>query len=173
VSWNVFGDPMRFPLLLLLALFLAADTGLAGTRPNIVLIMADHLGFADLGCYDSEIETPNLDGLAKDGLRFTQFYNTAKCHSSRVDLLTGLLTDQSAHLIDFMATALDLAGAEYPKSFGDRPITPVTGKISRADLRRTATRAARLAVFPLCRKPCHPPGRLETHLRPGWAVGTL
>ena len=63
--------------------------------PNIVLIMADDLGFSDLGCYGSEIETPNLDQLASDGLRFTQFYNTAKCHSSRVSLLTGLYCDQA------------------------------------------------------------------------------
>ena len=63
--------------------------------PNIVLIMADDLGFSDLGCYGSEIETPNLDALAQDGLRFTQFYNTAKCHSSRVSLLTGLYADQA------------------------------------------------------------------------------
>ena len=67
----------------------------AGERPNIVLIMADDLGFSDLGCYGSEIDTPNLDGLAADGLRFTQFYNTAKCHSSRVSLLTGLYCDQA------------------------------------------------------------------------------
>ncbi|MFP6762344.1 MAG: sulfatase-like hydrolase/transferase, partial [Planctomycetaceae bacterium] len=59
-------------------------------RPNIVLIMADDLGFSDIGCYGSEIETPNLDALAARGLRFSQFYNTAKCHSSRVSLLTGL-----------------------------------------------------------------------------------
>ncbi len=64
-------------------------------RPNVVLIMADDLGFADLGCYGSEIATPNLDALAADGLRFTQFYNTAKCHSSRVSLLTGLYCDQA------------------------------------------------------------------------------
>ncbi len=64
-------------------------------RPNIVLIMADDLGFADIGCYGSEIETPNLDKLAAEGLRFTQFYNTAKCHSSRVSLLTGLYCDQA------------------------------------------------------------------------------
>ena len=64
-------------------------------RPNIVLIMADDLGFSDLGCYGSEIETPNLDALAANGLRFTQFYNTAKCHSSRVSLLTGLYCDQA------------------------------------------------------------------------------
>jgi arylsulfatase A-like enzyme len=61
----------------------------ATERPNIVVIMADDLGFSDIGCYGSEIETPNLDALAADGLRFSQFYNTAKCHSSRVSLLTG------------------------------------------------------------------------------------
>jgi arylsulfatase len=57
--------------------------------------MADDLGFADVGCYGSEIKTPNLDALAAGGLRFTQFYNTAKCHSSRVSLLTGLYCDQA------------------------------------------------------------------------------
>lgn len=57
--------------------------------------MADDLGFADLGCYGSEIETPRLDQLAAQGLRMTQFYNTAKCHSSRVSLLTGLYCDQA------------------------------------------------------------------------------
>lgn len=64
-------------------------------RPNIVLIMADDLGFSDLGCYGSEIDTPHLDRLATNGLRFSQFYNTAKCHSSRVSLLTGLYCDQA------------------------------------------------------------------------------
>jgi len=64
-------------------------------RPNIVLIMADDLGFSDIGCYGSEIETPNLDALAAGGLQFSQFYNTAKCHSSRVSLLTGLYCDQA------------------------------------------------------------------------------
>ncbi|EMI22703.1 arylsulfatase [Rhodopirellula maiorica SM1] len=51
--------------------------------------MVDDLGFSDIGCYGSEIETPNLDALARNGVRFSQFYNTAKCHSSRVSLLTG------------------------------------------------------------------------------------
>ena len=59
-------------------------------RPNIVLIMADDLGFSDLGCYGGEIETPHLDRLAGDGVRFTQFYNGAVCRTSRVSLLTGL-----------------------------------------------------------------------------------
>ncbi len=61
----------------------------AADRPNIVVIMADDLGFSDVGCYGSEIATPNLDALAASGVRFSQFYNTAKCHSSRVSLLTG------------------------------------------------------------------------------------
>jgi arylsulfatase A-like enzyme len=61
----------------------------ASEHPNIVVIMADDMGFSDLGCYGSEIETPHLDALARGGLRFSQFYNTAKCHSSRVSLLTG------------------------------------------------------------------------------------
>lgn len=64
---------------------LAADKA----QPNILLILTDDLGFSDLGCYGSEIATPNLDRLAGEGLRFSQFYNTAKCHSSRVSLLSG------------------------------------------------------------------------------------
>ena len=58
-------------------------------RPNVLVIMTDDLGFSDLGCYGGEIDTPNLDRLAEQGVRFSQFYNTAKCHSSRVSLLTG------------------------------------------------------------------------------------
>ena len=59
------------------------------SRPNIVLIMVDDMGYSDIGCYGGEVQTPNLDQLAKDGLRFTQFYNTAKCHTTRAELLTG------------------------------------------------------------------------------------
>ncbi len=69
--------------------FAVEGRGSTSERPNIVIMMVDDLGFSDLGCYGSEIETPNLDRLAADGLRFNQFYNTAKCHSSRVSLLTG------------------------------------------------------------------------------------
>jgi arylsulfatase len=58
-------------------------------RPNVLVILTDDLGYSDLGCYGSEIETPVLDRLASKGLSFAQFYNTAKCHSSRVSLLTG------------------------------------------------------------------------------------
>jgi arylsulfatase len=82
-------------LILLIIWGILTGVASAADRPNIVLIMADDLGFADIGCYGSEIETPNLDALADSGLRFTQFYNTAKCHSSRVSLLSGLYCDQA------------------------------------------------------------------------------
>lgn len=64
-------------------------------RPNIVLIMADDMGFSDIGCYGGEVHTPNLDGLAEGGLRFTQFYNGARCCPTRASLLTGLYAHQA------------------------------------------------------------------------------
>ena len=64
-------------------------------KPNIVIIMADDMGFSDLGCYGGEILTPNLDRLAQDGLRFTNFYNAARCCPSRAALLTGLYPHQT------------------------------------------------------------------------------
>jgi len=64
-------------------------------RPNIVLILADDLGFSDLGCYGGEIRTPHLDRLAADGLRFSQFYNCALCGPSRASLMTGLYHHQA------------------------------------------------------------------------------
>ena len=59
-------------------------------QPNIIVIMVDDLGYSDLGSFGGEIETPHLDRLAEDGLRMTQFYNSARCCPSRVSLLTGL-----------------------------------------------------------------------------------
>ena len=67
----------------------------AETRPNIIIMMVDDLGYSDFGCYGSEIKTPHIDKLAENGIRFQQFHNTAKCHSSRVSLLTGLYSDQA------------------------------------------------------------------------------
>jgi len=64
-------------------------------RPNIIIIMADDMGFSDIGCYGGEIATPTLDGLAKGGIRFTQFYNTPRCCPSRATLLTGLYPHQA------------------------------------------------------------------------------
>ncbi len=64
-------------------------------RPNIVLIMSDDMGYSDIGCYGSEIKTPVLDGLAANGLRFTRFYNTARCCPTRASLMTGLYPHQA------------------------------------------------------------------------------
>jgi len=63
-------------------------------RPNILLIMADDMGFSDIGCYGGEVRTPNIDGLARRGIRFTQCYNNAKCGPTRASLLTGLYDQQ-------------------------------------------------------------------------------
>ena len=72
------------------------------TRPNIILILADDMGYSDLGCYGSEIRTPNLDRLAASGLRFSQMYNSARCCPSRASLLTGLNPHQTGvgHMMD-------------------------------------------------------------------------
>ena len=67
----------------------------AASRSNIIVILVDDMGFSDLGCYGSEISTPNIDALAANGLRFTQFYNGARCCPSRASLLTGLYAHQT------------------------------------------------------------------------------
>jgi arylsulfatase len=64
-------------------------------KPNVVIILNDDMGFSDIGCYGGEIDTPNLDRLAANGLRYSQFYNTARCSPSRASLLTGLHPHQT------------------------------------------------------------------------------
>lgn len=66
----------------------------AAEKPNVIFILADDMGFSDLGCYGGEIKTPNLDQLATGGLRFTQFYNTARCWPTRAALMTGYYAQQ-------------------------------------------------------------------------------
>ena len=85
-------------LLCVLPVAAAADA----ERPNIVVILVDDMGFSDIGCYGSEIPTPNLDALAEGGLRFTQFYNTGRCCPTRATLLTGLYAHQAGvgHMTD-------------------------------------------------------------------------
>ncbi len=78
-----------------LPLLLALSNPLHAEKPNIVVILADDMGFSDLGCYGSEIETPHLDKLAAGGLRFTNFYNTSRCCPTRAALLTGLWSHQA------------------------------------------------------------------------------
>jgi len=80
--------------LCLFAASIAAPAAETPDRPNIVFILADDMGYSDLGCYGGEIKTPNLDKLAAGGLRFTQFYNTARCWPTRAALLTGYYAQQ-------------------------------------------------------------------------------
>src|SRR5210317_2278568 len=83
----------KFTLLTFLCFVLVIGS-LSATKPNFLMILVDDLGYSDLGCYGSEIETPNLDNLAKNGLRFTQFYNTGRCWPTRGALLTGYYAQQ-------------------------------------------------------------------------------
>lgn len=77
-------------LLFITLIILLGSCNEKNQKPNIVLIMADDMGFSDIGCYGGEIETPTLDSLAKNGIRFSQFYNAARCCPTRASLLTGL-----------------------------------------------------------------------------------
>jgi len=79
----------------LIIVFCSSCTKPETSKPNIILIMADDMGFSDIGCYGGEINTPNLDRLAQDGLRYKQFYNTARCCPTRASLLTGLAPHQT------------------------------------------------------------------------------
>lgn len=80
---------MNFRLACFLSLVFVAVTMSAAEKPNILYILADDLGFSDLGCFGGEIETPALDGIAAGGVRLTQFYNTGRCCPSRASLLSG------------------------------------------------------------------------------------
>ena len=92
----------------------------AAAKPNILVILADDIGWSDLGCYGSEIATPNLDALARNGLRFTQFYNTARCCPTRASLLTGLHPHQAGvgHMTDTKPVSDGYAG-----NLNDRCVT--------------------------------------------------
>ena len=82
-----------FSLFVVFAIFTFAASA-ADKKPNVLIIVADDLGFSDIGCYGAEIQTPNLDSLASNGLRFTQCYNTARCWPTRAALMTGYYPQQ-------------------------------------------------------------------------------
>lgn len=85
---------VRFLIVLACSVLLHSAV-VAADRPNIIYIMSDDMGYSDIGCYGSEINTPNLDRLAESGLRYTQFYNTARCCPTRASLLSGLYPHQA------------------------------------------------------------------------------
>lgn len=95
--WATIANAKRRATASLLAVVVSAmmQPVVGAPRPNIVIILSDDMGWSDLGCYGGEIRTPNLDQLAANGLRFTQFYNTARCCPTRAALLTGLYSHQA------------------------------------------------------------------------------
>lgn len=131
----------------------SAATAAKDQRPNIVLIMADDMGISDIGCYGGEIETPNLNALAKHGVRFSQFYNCARCCPTRASLMTGLYPHQAGvgHMVDdrklpayrgdlnsqcvTIAEVLRAAGYHTAMS-GKWHVTPVTDKRHNWPLQR-------------------------------------
>ena len=124
--------PFLLMIFSLVAVCEFADAQDTDTRPNIVLIMADDMGWSDIGCYGGEVETPNLNRLASEGMRFTQFYNNGKCTTTRASLLTGLYPrrDKRDLLQRNMVTigeAMKLAGYQTSLSgkwhLGSKPAT--------------------------------------------------
>lgn len=89
-------------LTLTLAMGLLFSSHISAAPPNIIVIMTDDVGYSDIGCFGGEISTPNLDALARGGIRFTQFYNTGRCCPTRASLLTGLYAHQAGigHMVD-------------------------------------------------------------------------
>jgi arylsulfatase len=89
-------------------------------RPNIVVILVDDMGWSDIGCYGGEVRTPNIDALAAGGVRFTQFYNTAKCQTTRAELLTGLYAYEvglTEGITAFSKNSVTLAEALNPAGY--------------------------------------------------------
>jgi arylsulfatase len=111
-----------------------APSATQSSRPNILVILADDLGYSDLGCYGGEIKTPNLDGLAENGLRFTQFYNSARCCPTRAALLTGLYPHEAG-----VGEMTADAGEKYPGYRGAiQPYTVTLAEVLKAAGYRTA-----------------------------------
>lgn len=112
-------SPSGFAVLLAICLNPTAQSAELTAQPNVVLILADDLGYSDLGCYGSEIPTPNLDRLAANGLRFSQFYNGARCCPTRASLLTGLYPHQAGvgHMLG------DWKPPSYSSGLGPNAIT--------------------------------------------------
>jgi len=110
---------MALLCLLLAAVLAGAAVAADAAKPNIVVILVDDMGFCDIGCYGSEIPTPNLDKLAAGGVRFTQFYNTGRCCPTRASLLTGLYPHQAG--VGHMTEEADAPG--YRGRLNDRCVT--------------------------------------------------
>ena len=95
------------------------------SKPNFILILADDMGYSDLGCYGSEINTPNIDSLASSGIRFSQMYNSARCCPSRAALLTGLNPQQTGvgHMVSTFGQASSIRVPAYQGYLNETSVT--------------------------------------------------
>lgn len=102
----------KFLFVIIFKFFFGFNTIFSQERPNVIVILVDDMGFSDIGSYGSEIQTPNLDFLSYNGLRFSNAYNTSKCFPSRAALLTGLYPHligyDKTHKIERMENAITL-----------------------------------------------------------------
>ncbi|HEX6961460.1 MAG TPA: arylsulfatase [Lacipirellula sp.] len=131
-------------------------------RPNIIVILSDDMGFSDLGCYGGEINTPHLDALAADGLRFTQFYNAARCCPTRASLLTGVYPHQ-ANMGHMTGGKHNVEGPHYSGQLSDRCLT-LAEALRPAGYRTYMTGKWHLAGF---NKPAIRRGRVNWPLQRG------
>ena len=115
----------QLSLVLLVLSCLIPLRSLAATRPNIVVLLVDDMGYSDIGCYGGELNTPNLDKLASEGVRFTQFHNTARCCPTRASLLTGLYPHQAGvgHMTEEHQDAQGRKLPGYTGRLNDRCLT--------------------------------------------------
>lgn len=106
----------------LLGVLSCGVSGFGASRPNIIVILSDDVGYSDVGCFGGEIQTPTLDSLAGGGVRFTQFYNTARCCPTRAALLTGLYAHQAGigHMVDDWSAKV---GEAYAGDLSKRAVT--------------------------------------------------
>jgi arylsulfatase len=132
---------------------------------NVVLVVCDDMGYSDLGCYGGELDTPALDGLARDGVRLSQFYNTARCSPSRASLLTGLHPHQTG--VGVLAQGIDDRPDGYQGHLDDRCTT--VAEI----LQRHGYRTALTGKWHLARNPFVPDGTWPTRRGFDEFYGTL
>ena len=133
LSRNFFTAVSLWAAPVLVAASVASAPGALG-KPNVLLILADDLGWSDLGCYGSEIRTPHLDALAEGGVKFTQFYNSARCCPTRASLLTGLYPHQAG-----VGNMTQDRGLEFPGYRGTLQADAVTlAEVLRAAGYRTS-----------------------------------
>ncbi|MEO1972316.1 MAG: arylsulfatase [Pirellulaceae bacterium] len=152
--WQIILRHISLAIAVGLTLFMTSITvAQQPARPNIIIILVDDMGFSDVGCYGGEIETPNIDRLAANGLRFTQFYNAGRCCPTRASLMTGRHPHQVGigHMTEPPDTSLGFEGP-YQGFLNDNCVT-IAEVLRQADYHTLMTGKWHLGIH---RKECWP-----------------